>query len=73
MIDTNRLLTRQEVQQKCRLGRSTIYRMMRLGKFPEPLLVGERAVRWRASEIDDFLATRPRANGEVTDRQNAKS
>ncbi|MXW59448.1 MAG: AlpA family phage regulatory protein [Acidimicrobiia bacterium] len=32
--------------------------------FPEPIRVGQRAVRWHASEIDAWLATRPRATGD---------
>ena len=37
--------------------------MMRDGSFPEPLKVGVRAVRWRESEIEAWLETRPRATG----------
>lgn len=58
-----RLLRFAEVQAQCGLGRSTIYRMMRVGTFPEPLRVGERAVRWPEHEINAWLATRPRASG----------
>ena len=46
------------------LARSSIYRLLRSGAFPEPLRVGPRAVRWSESEIDAWLAERPRATGE---------
>lgn len=58
------LLTRQELSAYVKLGRSTIYSLMRQGKFPEPIQVGPQAVRWVKSEIDDWLAARPRATGE---------
>ncbi len=55
------LLTRPQVEARCGLSRSSVYRLMREGLFPEPIRVGRRAVRWPASEIDEWLATRPRA------------
>ena len=64
MTDQDRLLRREEVEARCGIARTTIYRLMRAGQFPEPLRVGPRAVRWRASEIEAWLASRPRARGE---------
>ena len=63
MID--RLLRRQEVEYCVGLKRSSIYREMRAGRFPLPVKVGPRAVRWSASEIEEWLAGRPRATGEA--------
>ena len=65
MTDTDRLLHRAEVEAKTGLGRSTIYRLMRQGEFPTPIKIGPRAVRWPQSELDDWLANRPRATGET--------
>ena len=45
------------------LSPSTIYRLMREESFPEPIKIGPRAVRWRREEIEDWLASRPRAKG----------
>ena len=59
----NRLLRLSEVQARCGLSRSSLYRKMRDRSFPEPLKVGVRAVRWRESEIEAWLETRPRATG----------
>lgn len=64
MASQDRLLTLKDVQDKCRICRSTIYSLMREGRFPLPIRVGPRAVRWKESEIDEYLATRPRADGE---------
>ena len=66
---TDRLLSRQEVEKRVGLARSSIYRAMRLGLFPLPIKVGQRAVRWPSSEIEAWLASRPRATGESFDRE----
>lgn len=58
------MLKRSQVEAVTGLSRSSIYRLMRRGLFPEPIKIGMRAVRWPASTIDDFLAGRPRASGE---------
>ena len=61
----DRLLRREEVESRVGLKRSSIYREMRAGRFPLPIKVGPRAVRWPASEIEAWLADRPRATGEA--------
>ena len=62
---TDRLLTRFEVEERTGLSRSSLYRKMRSGgTFPLPLKVSERAVRWRSSDIDHYIETRPLATGE---------
>ena len=63
----DKLLTRPEVEKICRLGRSALYRNMRQGDFPLPIKIGPRAVRWRESEIEAYIASRPRAVGETPD------
>ena len=65
MNDTDRLLRREEVEAQTGLSRSAIYRLMRAGQFPEPVKIGPRAVRWPQSELNEFLASRPRATGEA--------
>ena len=59
------LLTRKQVEQKVQLTTSTIYRLMRDGRFPLPLKIGPSAVRWRSDELSAWLESRPRAEGEV--------
>lgn len=68
MTDNDRLLRRSEVEARVGLGRTSIYRLMRQGRFPEPLKVGPKAVRWPESEIEAWLAARPRASGEAADQ-----
>ena len=62
-VTDDRLLRREEVEARTGLATTTIYRKMREGTFPVPLKIGARAVRWPASEIEAFLASRPRATG----------
>jgi prophage regulatory protein len=41
------------------LGRSTIYRLMAIQKFPSPVRLGPRAVAWRRADLDKWSETRP--------------
>ena len=61
---TDRLVTRDEVERLTGLGRSHVYRAMREGRFPEPLRVGPKSVRWRLSEIEAWIASLPRSHGD---------
>lgn len=45
----------------CGISRSTIYEMIRRGEFPRPIKLGARAVGWRRSDIEAWLASRPAA------------
>ena len=63
MVATEHLLTRTEVEWRVGRTRSSIYDAMRKGKFPVPLRVGPKAVRWRASEIEAWVDSRPLATG----------
>lgn len=62
------LLRREEVEERFGLSRSWIYREMRAGRFPEPVKIGERAVRWRVSDLDEWAESRPVAQGEIGHR-----
>lgn len=43
-------------------SKTTIYAMMKMGTFPAPVKIGQRAVAWRRSEIDQWIATRVSSN-----------
>ena len=60
MIDRrlDRLLTCKEITAETGLSRSTIYRLVRNGSFPEPIRIGPRGKRWLESEIRAWLAER---------------
>ncbi len=49
-----------EVCKRVGLGRTSIYNYMRCGEFPPSVrIAGTRIVGWRASEVDQFIASRP--------------
>lgn len=52
---TGAILRRSQVEQEVGLKRSTIYQRMQEGTFPRSIRLGERAVGWRASDIELFL------------------
>lgn len=58
------LLTRRQVEARFGIAKTTIYRLMRSGAFPEPVRIGARAVRWPEHEITSWLASRPRSHGD---------
>ena len=60
----DRLLRRREVERITGLSNSSIYRLMPQGKFPERVYVSSKAVRWRESDINDWLDSRPSEGGE---------
>ena len=59
----DRLLTRSEVEARLGIKRSALYQMMADGKFPRPLRLSARAVRWPASEVERWIASLPRSRG----------
>lgn len=59
------LLGRPQVEQLTGLSTSSLYRAMRRGKFPEPLRIGARSVRWRSDEVQAWIDGLPRASGTV--------
>ena len=62
-MEPDYLIDRPEVEKRVGLTRSSIYDAMRKGNFPLPLKVGPKAVRWRASEIEAWVDSRPLATG----------
>ena len=60
---SDRLLRRRQVEEITGIGRSSIYRLMQQGDFPQSVRVGPAAVRWRESAITDWLESRPLARG----------
>lgn len=52
------LLRLPEVISRCGIQRSTIYRRVKSGDFPEPIRLGTRATVWAESEIDAWIRER---------------
>lgn len=57
-IENQRLICRKEVQTKTSLGASSIYAMMKQGKFPKAVNISERRVAWIESDVDSWIAER---------------
>lgn len=55
---TNTILRLPAVLERTGLSRSTTYLMMSRGEFPKTISLGERAVGWIESEIDQWLEER---------------
>ncbi|HFC9446839.1 TPA: AlpA family transcriptional regulator [Vibrio cholerae] len=52
-----RFLKLKEVMEKTALSRSAIYRKMNEGEFPQSVSLGDRAVAWVESEVDEWMVT----------------
>ena len=53
---SDRLLRLPEVKQMTSLGTTSIYKYMNEGRFPQPVRLTARSVRWRLSEINFWIA-----------------
>lgn len=49
------------------LSKSSIYKLVKAGKFPKPVQLGERATGWRVSDVEAWLnnLTPTASNGGV--------
>lgn len=46
-----------EVLQRVPVSRSTIWRWVKVGKFPAPVKLSERITAWRLDDVDAWLAS----------------
>ena len=63
-IMTTKLLTLRDVMRMTALSRSAVYALMGPSRFPKPIRISSRAVRWVEQEVLDFVASRPRGGTE---------
>jgi prophage regulatory protein len=54
----HRLLRLNEVKQRTGLSKSSIYNQITDGTFPQPVLIGARAVAWVEDEIEEWISNR---------------
>lgn len=52
------LIARRDVEALTGLKRSFIYRAMSLGRFPKPVKIGPKAVRWVEAEVREWIEDR---------------
>ena len=67
MTDIQGLLRCKDVVELTKLGTGTIYRLINKGTFPRPIKVTEYAVRWRRSDVMDWMDSRPESNQVAAD------
>lgn len=58
------ILRRLDVQRVTGLSKATLWRLVKAGAFPQPIKLSERAVGWKADEIDAWIESRPRTTSE---------
>ena len=56
-----RVLRLPDVLARVSLSKSTLWRLINDGEFPEPIRLGPRATGWIEDEIDEWIASRSRA------------
>jgi prophage regulatory protein len=52
------LLRRPDVQQRTGLSRSSLYNLIKEGRFPRPVQISDRSVAWISDDIDRWINTR---------------
>ena len=55
---TERLIRRPDVEAMTGLSRSSIYAMIASGNFPKSVKIGDRAVAWPQSVIQEWITAR---------------
>ncbi|MCY4397605.1 MAG: AlpA family phage regulatory protein [Rhodospirillaceae bacterium] len=61
----DRMVPIRRVAELTGLHRTTIYRLIKKGKFPPPYKVGERASRWPENVIREWVRGRPQGTFEI--------
>jgi len=56
----NRVMRLPEVEHVTGLKRSSIYRLIKEGRFPVQIKLGARSVAWKSEEIQERIDNRPR-------------
>lgn len=57
----DRILRWPEVKEQTGLSRTTAWREVRSGRFPSPVKLTDHAIGWRQSDLDAWLASRPKS------------
>lgn len=57
----DRLVRLPAVRERTALSKTTIYALMKDGRFPACVRVGLRAVAWRESQLAEWMESRERA------------
>ncbi|PSL09978.1 AlpA family transcriptional regulator [Marinobacterium halophilum] len=52
---TEKMLKINELEQLISISESTIYKLVKKGLFPEQVRISTRCVRWRLSEVQEWM------------------
>jgi prophage regulatory protein len=52
---SNKIIRLPEVKNKTGLSRSSIYLRMSLSEFPKSISLGDRAIGWLESDVDEWI------------------
>ena len=66
MLITPQIMRLQQVIELLRTSRSTVYKQVNKGTFPKPISMGDRAVAWVTSEVNEVINARIKG---FTDKQ----
>ena len=62
---TSKLIKLNQVVEQTALSTASIYRYIKLGTFPAPIKIGERASAWKESEIQEWIEQQAAKREEV--------
>ena len=71
MADTIKLITVKEVLKITGYkSRTTLWRRVKAGNFPAPIVLSSHATRWKKNEIDEWIDALPESEYGVGGRLN---
>lgn len=56
-IEAKMYLSLRDIKKQCTLSKSTIYRLIKVGLFPEPVPLSPGRVGWREEEFEAWKAS----------------
>lgn len=61
-MTTRTIIRLPRIKERTGLSRSTLYSLIKEGKFPAPIQLGARAVGWLESDVSEFIESRVKAS-----------
>lgn len=58
MTAPDRLVTTKQLGEIVPFSRTHIWRLVKAGKFPAPIRIGENRVAWRLSTVEEWIDAR---------------
>ena len=58
------LLRMYQVENATGLKKSALYQRIKDGSFPAAVRLGPKSVAWKSNEIQEWIESRPRVNGQ---------